>query len=60
MFARKYRRQIVHGRLKTDIGKILRELCDRKGIEIIEAKLCTDHIHMFIRIPLKYSISKII
>ena len=59
VFAPKYRRHIVYGRLKTDIGKILRELCDRKGVEIIEAELCPDHIHMFIRIPPKYSVSEI-
>ncbi len=58
-FAPKYRRHIVYGRLKTDIGNILRELCDRKGVEIIEAELCLDHIHMFIRIPPKYSVSEI-
>jgi len=59
VFAPKYRRHIVYGRLKTDIGNILRELCDRKGIEIIEAELCPDHIHMFMRIPPKYSVSEI-
>ena len=59
VFAPKYRRHIVYGKLKTDIGNILRTLCDRKGIEIIEAELCPDHIHMFIRIPPKYSVSEI-
>lgn len=59
VFAPKYRRHIVYGRLKKDIGNILRTLCDRKGIEIIEAELCPDHIHMFIRIPPKYSVSEI-
>ena len=59
VFAPKYRRQIVYGRLKADIGKILRELCERKGIEIIEAELCVDHVHMLVRIPPKYSVSEI-
>ena len=59
VFAPKYRRQIIYGRLKADIGKILRELCQRKGIEIIEAELCKDHVHMLIRIPPKYSVSEI-
>ena len=59
VFAPKYRRQIVYGRLKDDIGKILRELCARKGIEIIEAELCRDHIHMLVRIPPKFSVSEI-
>ena len=59
VFAPKYRRQAIYGALKKDIGQILRELCDRKGIEIIEAELCPDHIHMLIRIPPKYSVSEI-
>ena len=58
-FAPKYRRQAIYGVLKKDIGKIIRELCDRKGIEIIEAELCPDHIHMLVRIPPKYSVSEI-
>lgn len=59
VFAQKYRRQVIYGELKKDIGKILRELCDRKGIEIIEAELCLDHIHMLVRIPPKYSVSEV-
>jgi len=59
VFAPKYRRQAIYGVLKKDIGKIIRELCDRKGIEIIEAELCPDHIHMLVRIPPKYSVSEI-
>ena len=59
VFAPKFRRQIVYGRLKADIGKVLRELCERKGIEIIEAELCKDHVHMLIRIPPKFSVSEI-
>ena len=59
VFAPKYRRQIIYGKIKADIGKILRELCERKGIEIIQAECCIDHIHMFIRIPPKYSVSEI-
>ena len=59
VFAPKYRRQVIYGRIKTDLGKILRELCDRKGIEIMEAELCPDHVHMLIRIPPKYSVSEV-
>ena len=59
MFAPKYRRQVIYGKIKTDIGKILRQLCDQKGIEIIEAELCPDHIHMLIAIPPKYSVAQI-
>lgn len=59
VFAPKYRRQIIYGRLKQDIGSILRDLCNRKGINIIEAECCPDHIHMLVEIPPKYSISQI-
>ena len=59
VFAPKYRRQVIYGKLRVDIGKILRELCERKGIEIIEAELCKDHVHMLICIPPKYSVSEI-
>ena len=59
VFAPKFRRKAIYGELKKDIGKILRELCERKGIEIIEAELCPDHIHMLVRIPPKYSVSEI-
>ena len=59
VFAPKYRRQVIYGKIKADIGKILRLLCERKGIEIIEAECCPDHIHMLIKIPPKYSVSYI-
>ena len=59
VFAAKYRRQVIYGKIKQDIGKMLRELCERKGIEIIEAECCKDHIHMLVRIPPKYSVSEI-
>jgi len=59
VFVAKYRRQVIYGKIKQDIGRILRELCERKGIEIIEAELCKDHIHMLVRIPPKYSVSEI-
>ena len=59
VFAPKYRRQVIYGKIKADIGKILRELCERKDVEIIEATLCKDHVHMLICIPPKYSVSSI-
>ena len=59
VFAPKYRRQIIYGKIKSDIGKILRKLCEYKGIEIIEAEACKDHIHMLVSIPPKYSVSQI-
>lgn len=57
VFAPKYRRQVIYVKLKNDIGKILRDLCARKGVEIIEAELCIDHVHMLVKIPPKMSIS---
>ena len=59
VFAPKYRRQVIYGKIKMDIGRILRTLCERKGVEIIEAEACPDHIHMLVSIPPKYSISQI-
>ena len=59
VFATKYRRQVIYRGIKTDIGFILRKLCDQKGVEIIEANACPDHIHMLISIPPKYSVSQI-
>ena len=49
----------IYGEIKVDIGKILRQLCKQKGIEIIEAELCQDHVHMLISIPPKYRVSQI-
>ncbi len=59
VFAPKYRRQVIYGKIKTDIGKILRQLCDQRGIEIIEGELCPDYIHMLLSIPPKYSVAQI-
>ncbi|GIN20537.1 IS200/IS605 family transposase [Siminovitchia fordii] len=60
VFAPKYRRQIIYGKLKQDIGQILRQLCERKGVEIIEATACKDHIHMLVSIPPKISVSSFV
>lgn len=59
MFAPKFRSQIIYREIKVDISKILRQLCNQKGVEIIEAELCPDHVHMLISIPPKYSVSQI-
>lgn len=59
VFAPKYRRQVIYREIKVDIGKILRKLCEQKGVEIIEAELCPDHVHMLVSIPPKYSVSQI-
>lgn len=57
VFAPKYRRRIIYGKIKAEIGKILRRLCEQRGIEIIEAELCPDHVHMLISVPPKVSVS---
>ena len=59
VFAPKYRRQVIYREIKADIGEILRRLCQQKGIEIIEANACPDHIHMLISIPPKYRVAQI-
>ncbi len=58
VFAPKYRRQVIYGKIKVDIGKILRKSCGHKGGEIHEANACKDHIHMLVSIPPKISLSK--
>ena len=57
VFSPKYRRMVIYGKIKEDIGKILRKLCNRKGVTIIEASACSDYIHMLVSIPPKYSVS---
>lgn len=57
VFAPKFRRMAIYGKIKEDIGKILRKLCDMKGVTIIEASASPDHIHILISIPPKYSVS---
>ncbi|MDD3231324.1 MAG: IS200/IS605 family transposase [Oscillospiraceae bacterium] len=59
VFAPKYRRQIIYGSIKEDIGKMLRKLCEYKGVEILEAEACKNHIHMLISVPPKYSVAQI-
>ena len=57
VFAPKYRRKVAYGNMRTEIGKILRELCTWKQVEIVEAEVCPDHIHMLVKIPPKMSVS---
>ena len=57
-FAQKYRRKEIYGQLKKDIGEILRKLCEQKGVEIIEAEACPDHIHMLVSVPPYLSIAQ--
>ena len=51
VFAPKYRRKVFYGQKRAEIGKILRQLCEWKGVNILEAEVCPDHIHMLVEIP---------
>lgn len=57
VFIPKYRRKEIYGKLRSDIGQIIRQLCSYKGVEIIEAYAMLDHIHMLVRIPPKIAVS---
>ena len=59
VFTPKYRRQIIYKQISADIGQIIRTLCARKGVTIIEAAAMPDHIHLYVEIPPKYSVSEI-
>lgn len=58
VFAPKYRRKEIYGKLKKDIREMLRKLCEQKGVETIEGEACTDHIHMQVSIPPHISITR--
>ena len=58
VFAPKFRRKVIYGQLKADIGAILRKLCEEKNVEIIEAEACPDHIHMLVSIPPQLSVAQ--
>jgi len=60
VFAPKFRRKVIYGQLRADIGKILRKLCEEKKVEIIEAEACPDHIHMLVSIPPYISIAQFV
>ena len=53
----KYRQKVIYGRLKASIGRILRELCDRRGVELLEGRAMPDHVHMCLSIPPKFSVA---
>ena len=57
VFVPKYRRKVFYREKKVEIGKILRELCKWKGVNIIEAEVCPDHVHMLVEIPPKMAVS---
>lgn len=57
VFAPKFRRKIIYGQLRQDIANILGTLCRRKGVHIVEAEICRDHVHMLVEIPPSISVS---
>ena len=56
VFAPKYRRKVAYGKLKEDIRDIISMLCKRKGVNIVEGEICSDHIHLLVEIPPKMSV----
>ena len=60
VFAPKYRRKVIYGQLKKDIANILSMLCKRKGVHIVEAEMCSDHVHMLVEIPPSISVSSFV
>ena len=60
VFAPKFRRQIVYGKIREDVGRILRTLCEQKKVEIHEAEACPDHIHMLVSIPPHLSVAQFV
>lgn len=59
LFIPKYRRKIMYGQTKKDIVDILKKLCEMKQVQLIDGKVCRDHVHMYVGIPPKYSISEV-
>ena len=57
VFIPKYRRKVLYGRLRKAVGQLLRDLCQQKGIGLLEGHAMPDPIHLFLRIPPKYSVS---
>ena len=57
VFAPKYRRKVFYEEKRAEVGKILRQLCEWKGVNIVEAEVCPDHVHMLIEIPPKIAVS---
>lgn len=60
VFAPKFRRKVFYGEKRLEIGKILRKLCEWYGVNIVEAEVCVDHVHMLLEIPPKYSVSSVV
>ena len=59
VFIPKYRRKIMYGETKKDLRDIIKKLCEMKGVQILEGKICVDHVHLYVAIPPKFSVSEI-
>ena len=57
VFIPKYRRKVIYGKLRSAIGRIIRDLCQQTGVEVLEGHAMADHIHVCLKIPPKYSVS---
>ena len=57
VFIPKYRKKVIYGRLRSRVGRILRELCEQRGVELLEGHAMPDHVHLCLSIPPKYSVS---
>ena len=60
VFAPKYRRKALYGKLRRKVGEILRELCRQRGVELVEGNLRPDHVHMCLSVPPKFSVAFVI
>ena len=58
VFIPKYRRKVIYGSIKKDVQEILRKLCEYKKVEIVEGAVCSDHVHLCLKIPPKYCVSE--
>ena len=60
VFVPKYRKKKLYGKLREDMGAILRSLCLQRGVDLLEGHLMVDHVHMCLSIPPKFSVSDVI
>jgi len=60
VFVPKYRKKVLYGRTRRQVGQILRQLCRQKGVEILEGHAMPDHIHLVLRIPPKFSVALVV
>ena len=56
----KYRHKVLYGRLRTHVGRVIRELCRQHGVELLEGHAMSDHVHVVLSIPPKFSVARVI